>query len=443
MTLDQIDRMVRQANPVPELKEETSALPQPRRMEMQTKEWIEVEPDAQPARRGTFLAMAALLAVIVGALLVLRSVTEEALPVADQPSLTEVPAPSEDAAIETATAFVEAYAAYDAEAAASFLTTEALAEFGGAGGLRDELLFLQVAARQTLLLEPCTEAASTASGAIIGCPFSYHRLGSEALGRGPYGENRFEITVSAREITSISVDDAFHHNGFDDQMWEPFAQWVRDNHPDDVEIMYNNVIQTMWRTTDPSRVLWERHLEEWIGLGAPGGFAAERARSFLLDLGSFDVAQIESHLAPEADLSSFEWDGGDWRLAMRMLEAQGVKFNVDPCRVLSESASRTLVACSIDLHLLRSDEIGEGPFSGSTFVVTVADDRVTRASLNLDITEISPVMWEPFAAWVAENHPDDVAVMYTSSQQTREALNEDSIALWDQRIREYVAYVNG
>ncbi len=51
-------------------------------------------------------------------------------------------------------------------------------------------------------------------------------------------------------------------------------------------------------------------------------------------------------------------------------------------------------------------------------------------------------MWEPFAQWVATEHPDDVAAMYQNASQTEPLLTEDSIRLWARRVPEYVADVN-
>lgn len=127
MTLDQIDRMVRQANPVPDLKllepVETPVLTKQRRMDMQTHDQVEIEKRPERPKQGLLIGIAAAAAVVIGALLLLP-LGDEA-PVADQPAATPV---------EVATAFLEAYAANDVDdvdLAASFLAPEALADFFG------------------------------------------------------------------------------------------------------------------------------------------------------------------------------------------------------------------------------------------------------------------------------------------------------------------------
>jgi hypothetical protein len=50
-------------------------------------------------------------------------------------------------------------------------------------------------------------------------------------------------------------------------------------------------------------------------------------------------------------------------------------------------------------------------------------------------------MWEPFAAWVRVEHPDDILAMYTDESQETQRVTEDSNRLWEQRTAEYVAVV--
>ena len=50
-------------------------------------------------------------------------------------------------------------------------------------------------------------------------------------------------------------------------------------------------------------------------------------------------------------------------------------------------------------------------------------------------------MWRSFAAWVANEHPDDVLAMYTDKSQTTHRASEDSVRLWEQRTAEYVTVV--
>ena len=78
MTLDQIDQMVRKANPVPDLKvlEPVDAsvlvLDQQRRTEMQTHDRGEVDQGKEKAGRGLLIGIAAVAAIVVGVLVLVQ-----------------------------------------------------------------------------------------------------------------------------------------------------------------------------------------------------------------------------------------------------------------------------------------------------------------------------------------------------------------------------------
>lgn len=110
----------------------------------------------------------------------------------------------------------------------------------------------------------CREGSTTAEGTAVRCSFTYHALGSEQLGRIPFGENTFDVVVRDSQIVRIDETLTFIENGFSDQMWEPFADWVKDRHPADVEVMYTDPSQSGARLGPASRRLWEQRLAEWV-----------------------------------------------------------------------------------------------------------------------------------------------------------------------------------
>jgi hypothetical protein len=175
--------------------------------------------------------------------------------------------------------------------------------------------------------------------------------------------------------------------------------------------------------------------------------AEEVATSFIDAYGAFNVEGAISYLADDADITELIASVGaqgiegtlrEFRLLIALLEGQGYKQMLDPCEDLSSSASGTLLRCTFDFHLLRSDEIGRGPFSGSSFLLTVDDGEIVRASVSYGIQEFSPQMWEPFARWVSKTHPQDVALMYEDESQSGVRLTKESSRLWEQHTREYV-----
>ena len=92
---------------------------------------------------------------------------------------------TEEEAIEIATLFLEAYGAYDADRAASYLGSDALGDFGGSV----ETFRLDVKHGEAqgfkLLLDPCEELATSSSGTVVRCPYAYHGIRSDEMGLEP------------------------------------------------------------------------------------------------------------------------------------------------------------------------------------------------------------------------------------------------------------------
>jgi DNA-directed RNA polymerase specialized sigma24 family protein len=170
---------------------------------------------------------------------------------------------------------------------------------------------------------------------------------------------------------------------------------------------------------------------------------AERvATSFLEAYGAADadraIAELADDIVPAVGVETRR----EFRRLLSLMEAQGWQQVGESCDAGLTLPSGTRVLCTFDFHAIRSDEIGLGPYSGSSADITVLDGEVVRASINLEIEEFGAEMWDPFAAWVAENYPEDGAVMYNDSY-TDYRLTEASIRLWELRTREYVEDIGG
>jgi hypothetical protein len=149
-------------------------------------------------------------------------------------------------------------------------------------------------------------------------------------------------------------------------------------------------------------------------------------------------------LAADADLGEFGMLFGSldgMRLRLRFDEANGLKTILESCEERGVSASGTEVRCAYDYHAIRSDEIGLGPFRGSHYDIIIRDGEVVSVS-GAFFTEngFSRQVWGPFADWLAETY-DDVLVMYTNGSQAMEQITDESMALWEERSREYVEFV--
>jgi hypothetical protein len=176
--------------------------------------------------------------------------------------------------------------------------------------------------------------------------------------------------------------------------------------------------------------------------------AEEVATGFVEAYGAFEVEHAITYLADDANTSPLITSVGaegvekgtpdGLRQHISLLEAMGYEQMLDPCEETVSSTSGTVVRCAFDFHLIRSDEIGRGPFSGSYLDLTVRDGEIVQASVFWEVEKFSPQVWEPFARWVSTHYPEDAAVMYEDETYSAARLTEESIRLWERHSRGYV-----
>ncbi|HEX4941008.1 MAG TPA: hypothetical protein VFW51_00625 [Actinomycetota bacterium] len=183
----------------------------------------------------------------------------------------------------------------------------------------------------------------------------------------------------------------------------------------------------------------------------PPATPVEVATNFLGAYAAFDADRALTYMADDAEVSELVLSIGSpdlggpsgIRLAISYLEAVGYEQIVDSCEQASVGPSGALVRCSFDLHLLRSHEIGLGPFGPAELDLSVVDGEIVRvSSMSFDHNEaFSPEVWEPFAEWVSTNYPGDAARMYVDETHSSTHLTPRSIRLWERHTREYVLEV--
>lgn len=174
--------------------------------------------------------------------------------------------------VEVATNFVEAYGAYDAEQAITYLADDpdisamigSVGAQGVEGTLEEFRLFVSLAEAQGYKQTPisCEELGSSASGTLVSCTSDYHSFRSDEIGRGPFSAVTFDLTVRDGEIAEARTD--FGIEEFSTQMWEPFASWVSKAYPEDAAVMYEDGGTSGVRLTEESIRLWERHTRGYV-----------------------------------------------------------------------------------------------------------------------------------------------------------------------------------
>ena len=146
---------------------------------------------------GAVAAAAAVTAVVVIVTGGEQPAIEPAAPV-DQPTEAE----------QVATDFVEAYADFDRDLAASYLADDATVTLRGEPKGPDGWLVRNRWDQATALdlqLDQCFEHGTAAVGTYVTCPYAIHRMHSAELGRGPFGNNIFELTIKDDKIVDARV----------------------------------------------------------------------------------------------------------------------------------------------------------------------------------------------------------------------------------------------
>jgi hypothetical protein len=192
------------------------------------------EPSGGPSRgryriAGGLLAVAAVVAVTAWITAwIVRGDTEPARQPVDDSHAEAV-----------AVGFMEAAHAYNLDHAVSLVAEDAkLNDAVDIDDWRDGLAWDE-ALRFSLADLSCREGKTTSAGTAVQCSYSFHALGSEELGRGPYGGGVANLVVRDGKVTSLEEDWPFLTNGFSDEMWEPFEAWVYQQDPDAARILYH------------------------------------------------------------------------------------------------------------------------------------------------------------------------------------------------------------
>jgi hypothetical protein len=172
----------------------------------------------------------------------------------------------------------------------------------------------------------------------------------------------------------------------------------------------------------------------------PSNAAARRiATNFAEAVGRFDADRAATYLADDAAIPE-NLSVRDLPLLISLYEAMGYEQMLDPFEVTGTSGFGTKVRCPFDFHMIRSGEIGRGPYHGSHWDMTIADGAITAATQYWGIERFSGEVWEPFLAWVSAAHPDDVDVMYTGGA-TNFRVSDESVRVWERNSKQYVREV--
>ena len=205
------------------------------------------------------------IAVFVAAIWVVTTVGSfDRTTPADKPTVNPA-----DTAKEVALGFLDAYAAFDAQKAMTYVDDD----FDLRGVLNvahqvpasTEGLSLKLSLLQALGYEQTVtscEAAAFGSDTSVVCDYVFHALGSNQIGRGPFTGNSYVFTV--RDGAIVRAGEARNLDKFFRQMWWPFAEWVSSTYPKDAAVMYLHRPRSVARFSLESIRLWEQHTRDYV-----------------------------------------------------------------------------------------------------------------------------------------------------------------------------------
>ena len=212
---------------------------------------------------GAFAVAAAIVLAAVVLFLGTRGGQTTTTPVT-QPSPTVTFA--DPIAADTASGFVRAFGALNADRALTFVADDAdITGLTGAGSspndLRQLIAWLD-ATGFSLHAGPCVPSTSSSVGTVVSCGFDFQGLRSGELGFPAFSGSSLDLTVKDGEIMQASL--YWEIEKFSPKVWEPFAAWVSKTHPQDAAVMYQDDTYSVERHTDESNRLWEQHTREYV-----------------------------------------------------------------------------------------------------------------------------------------------------------------------------------
>jgi hypothetical protein len=171
------------------------------------------------------------------------------------------------------------------------------------------------------------------------------------------------------------------------------------------------------------------------------------ARAFLDAYGEGDADRAIGSLSYDAQISllirSVGADGvegttEELRLYLSLLDAWRYRQEVTSCTATGHSEDGTDVRCAFDYDFLGSDVLGLGPYTGSSFDLTIRGDEVVSVSKFWAFDRFAREVWDPFGDWVGAEHPNDARRMYDDPDRRGVRLDVGSIRRWERHTAGYL-----
>jgi hypothetical protein len=379
-------------------------------------------------------------------------------------AIPAVPSPTVDMApVGVATDFLRAYGSFDADTAAGHLAagadigglvgTESVSATGNPAQLQLLISWLEAQGFEQML-DPCEVVAASGSDTYVRCTFSFHMFRSNEIGRGPFDGSYYNLTVRDGEIVQASV--TYDIERFSPQMWEPLLDWLRQTHPDDVAVMYEDETGSNYRLSPDSIRLWEQRTRGYVQSQMSGDLAL--AVSFMEARNAYDVQKAMSLIANDGasvlltndndmmpDMPVNRLDRDKLALAFEAERIYGVRYGSFECRPEVLTWAQTQITCTYLLDSRLRQIAGISP-QGHSFGIGIRDGHITNFSfpwLNVGFPANVPAEGARFTQWLEREHPEvgapgrDGTMFYWQGQELTLRLTPESIDLLARYLGEY------
>lgn len=170
--------------------------------------------------------------------------------------------------------------------------------------------------------------------------------------------------------------------------------------------------------------------------------AIQTALRFLDARNAWDGPAMRALVADDADVADFAVEAPDDYLPMAMLERTLQWQYLDPQCTARLAGAMAHVGCTYVMRNRLSQATGTGPYNGSRIDFEISGGLVHMVANTFDHRRYGEEVLVPFTAWLDASHPGDSEVMFfiNESDEVNRSLRPESLALWAERLPEYVAY---
>ena len=159
--------------------------------------------------------------------------------------------------------FLHAFGAFDAETAGGYLADGATTDAIVAEEVQDyrQAIALYQAWGYEQQIGTCQQVDATPTALNVRCAFTYHLLGSNELGFGPFEGSEFAVTVDNASGLITDVFNEWNRDQFMRQVGDAFTEWLTTTHPEAAATMSAGDTPAL---TPESLALWEQYRQEYV-----------------------------------------------------------------------------------------------------------------------------------------------------------------------------------